>query len=68
VILTGDAVTGFVDLDRLAVADPWSDLAIGAGSVIRHLGPGYDEAFFFAYGVDPDPDRLAWYRLLYDLS
>jgi kanamycin kinase len=68
VILTGDAVTGFVDLGRLAVADPWSDLAIGAGSVIRNLGPGYDEAFFVAYGVDPDPDRLAWYRLLYDLS
>jgi kanamycin kinase len=68
VILARDTVTGFVDLGRLGVADPWWDLATGARSVTRNLGLGYEEAFFFAYGVDPDPDRLAWYRLLYDLS
>lgn len=68
VIFDGDQVTGFVDLGGLAVADPWWDLATGAWSIAYNFGPGHDEAFFAAYGVDPDPDRLAWYRLLYDLS
>lgn len=68
VMLAGDRVSGFVDLGALAVADPWWDLATGAWSLGYNVGPGHEAAFFAAYGIDPDPDRLAWYRLLYELS
>ncbi|HCT76036.1 MAG TPA: aminoglycoside phosphotransferase APH(3') [Micromonosporaceae bacterium] len=66
-LLTDGKVTGYLDLGRLAVADPWWDLAIGALSCTWNLGPGYEELFYSAYGVSPDPERIAWYRLLYDL-
>jgi aminoglycoside phosphotransferase len=68
VMFTGEAVSGYLDLGRVAISDPWWDLAAGSWSVTRNLGPGWEELFLSAYGVAPDPDRLAWFRLLYDLS
>ena len=60
-------VTGFLDLGALGVADRWADLAACAWSCDLNLGPGYAEFMFDAYGETLDEDRLAWYRLLYDL-
>ncbi|WP_020521244.1 aminoglycoside 3'-phosphotransferase [Catelliglobosispora koreensis] len=68
VFFTGDEITGYLDLGRLAIVDPWWDLACGSGSVTRNLGPDYEQDFFQGYGIAPDPERIAWYRLLYDLS
>ncbi len=66
--LVDGRVTGYLDLGRLAIADPWWDLAIGAWSCTWNLGPGFEELFVGAYGQSIDEELLAWYRLLYDLS
>ncbi|MEJ2539007.1 MAG: aminoglycoside 3'-phosphotransferase [Gemmatimonadota bacterium] len=59
---------GFVDLAELGVADPWWDLAAATWSVGWSLGEVWSERFLGAYGVEPEPARLRWYRLLYDLA
>ena len=62
------AVTGYIDLGELGVADRWWDVAIGAWSTTWNVGPGWEDVFYEAYGVAPDPRRIAFYRLLYDLA
>ena len=57
-----------VDLGRLGVADRWADLSVAAWSTEWNYGPGWTPALLAAYGVESDGDRLAWYRLLWDLS
>ncbi|WP_336725486.1 aminoglycoside 3'-phosphotransferase [Cellulosimicrobium cellulans] len=57
-----------VDLGSLGVADRWADLAVAAWSTEWNYGPGYDGHVYAGYGVDPDPERIAYYRLLWDLS
>lgn len=60
--------TGHVDLGSLGVADRWADLAVASASLGWNYGPGHDDAFFDAYGVEPDTERVAYYRLLWDLG
>jgi kanamycin kinase len=62
------AITGYLDLGELAVADRWWDLAVGAWSTTWNVGPGYEDLFYESYGVERDDDRITFYRLLYDLS
>jgi kanamycin kinase len=57
-----------VDMAALGVADRWADLAIGSWSLHWNFGPEWEDLFFRAYGIDPDPDRIAYYRLLWDLG
>ncbi|GAB3165495.1 aminoglycoside 3'-phosphotransferase [Myceligenerans halotolerans] len=57
-----------VDLGRLGVADPWADLSIAALSTVWNYGPGYEHLVYEAYGIDPDPERIAYYRLLWDVT
>ncbi|MGE3284818.1 MAG: phosphotransferase [Pseudonocardia sp.] len=57
-----------VDLDRLGVADRWADIAVATWSTEWNYGPGWSDALLDAYGVGPDPERTAYYRLLWDLS
>ncbi|WP_214410189.1 aminoglycoside 3'-phosphotransferase [Sphaerisporangium fuscum] len=57
-----------VDLGSLGVADRWADLAVAAWSTEWNYGPGYDHIVYEAYGVAPDSERIAYYRLLWDLS
>ncbi len=66
-LLENWAVTGYVDLGELGVADPWWDLAVGSWSVIWNYGPEYEDVFLKAYGVERDEQRIEFYRLLYDL-
>jgi aminoglycoside phosphotransferase len=61
-------VVGFLDLGELGVADRWFDLAVATWSSVWNLGPGYEELYLQAYGVRADPERIAFYRLLYDLT
>jgi kanamycin kinase len=68
VLITGGTATGFVDLGELGVADRWWDLAVGSWSVTWNLGPGWEDLFLASYGVERDDRRMAFYRLLYDLT
>ncbi|GGL03916.1 aminoglycoside 3'-phosphotransferase [Mangrovihabitans endophyticus] len=62
------AWTGHVDMAALGVADRWADLAVASWSLEWNYGPGWAPAFFHAYGVDPDPVRIGYYRLLWELG
>jgi kanamycin kinase len=68
VLIEDGAATGFVDLGELGVADRWWDLAAGSWSVIWNLRPGWEDLFLAAYGVERDERRIAFYRLLYDMT
>ena len=61
-------VVGYVDLGRMGVADRWADIAIGAWSTEWNYGPGYDALYYEAYGVEPDQERIAYYRALWDAT
>jgi kanamycin kinase len=68
VLIDAGMIVGYLDLGELGVADRWLDVAVGAWSTTWNLGPGYEDLFYESYGVDPDPDRIEFYRLLYDLA
>lgn len=59
---------GVVDLGSLGTADRWADLAIATWSTLWNYGPGWEDPLLEAYGVARDPARIAYYRLLWDLS
>lgn len=61
----GDPV-GHVDLGSLGIADRWADLAVASSRLDSNYGPGWQAEFFQAYGIEPRPDYLAYYRFLYD--
>jgi len=68
-LLTDDGqVSGHVDLGDLGTADRWADLAVATWSAGWNYGPGWEGVLLDAYGVDPDPGRTAYYRLLWDLG
>ncbi|MFD9129607.1 phosphotransferase [Kitasatospora sp. NPDC059571] len=60
--------SGHVDLGALGVADRWADLAVATWSTRWNYGPGWERPLLDAYGIAPDPDRTAYYRLLWHLS
>lgn len=62
------AWTGNVDFGDLAVGDRWADLAIASMSLDWNFGEGWQGRFFDEYGVDPDPQRLDYYRRLWHLE
>jgi kanamycin kinase len=59
---------GHVDLGRLGVGDRWVDLAVGSANLDDNFGPGHQEAYFEAYGIDRDEDRIRFYRRLWDTA
>lgn len=59
---------GHVDLGEMGVADRWADLAIATWSTEWNYGPGWQTPLLDAYGIDADPDRIRYYRLLWDLG
>jgi kanamycin kinase len=67
ILIDHGKITGYVDLGELGIADRWWDLAVGSWSVTWNLGPGLETHFLAAYGVAPDEERMAFYRLLYDV-
>ncbi|MFI2101708.1 phosphotransferase [Isoptericola sp. NPDC019693] len=64
----GGRWTAHVDLDAMGVADRWADLAVASYSLEWNYGDGYEPAFFDAYGIAPDEERIAFYRHLWDLG
>lgn len=55
-----------VDLAALGVVDRWADIAVAAMSTVWNFGPGWEDALIEAYGVEPDRERLAYYRKLWN--
>lgn len=68
--LLGDdgTCTGHVDLGTLGIADRWADLAVATWSTQWNYGPGWEQPLLDAYGVVPDPDRIRYYRILWELT
>ncbi|OHT83056.1 aminoglycoside 3'-phosphotransferase [Mycobacteroides saopaulense] len=62
----GGTWCGHVDFGDLGVADRWADLAVASWSLQWNYGEGWDATFFEAYGVAHDPERMAYYRRLWD--
>lgn len=60
--------TGNVDFGDLAVGDRWADLAIASLSLDWNFGEGHQGELFDAYGIDPDEERIAYYRSLWELE
>jgi kanamycin kinase len=67
VLLDGGTVTGYVDLGELGAADRWWDVATGGWSVGWNFGEDLEPLFYESYGIEPDPGRIRFFRLLYDL-
>lgn len=62
------AFAAHVDLGLLGVADRWADLAVAAMSTEWNYGPGWEDVLVRAYGLEPDRDRLAYYRDLWNAT
>ena len=67
-ISTSGAWTGNVDFGDLAVGDRWADLAIASLSLDWNFGEGHQAELFEAYGIDPDEERIRYYRALWHLE
>jgi len=59
---------GHVDLGALAIADRWADLAVATWGTEWNYGPGWQDALLDGYGVCRDDERIAYYRLLWELG
>lgn len=62
------AWVGHVDLGSLGVADRWADLAVTSMSLGWNYGPGWEPELYAAYGIQPDPVRIAYHRQLWDAT
>ena len=60
--------TGNVDFGDLAVGDRWADLAVASLSLDWNFGEGHQDELFEAYGVEPDDERIRYYRALWHLE
>jgi kanamycin kinase len=67
-LITDDGrLSGHVDMGWLGVADRWSDLAVATWSSVWNYGPGWEDHLLDAYGIDADPERTTYYRLLWEV-
>ncbi|UJP09919.1 aminoglycoside 3'-phosphotransferase [Microbacterium sp. KUDC0406] len=57
-----------VDLALLGVADRWADIAVASMSTEWNYGHGWEDALIEAYGLEPDRQRLAYYRDLWNAT
>lgn len=57
-------VSGLVDAGRLGVADRWLDLAVATRELADGLGDAAAARYLSGCGVEPDPAKQTFYRLL----
>lgn len=62
------AFVAHVDMGSVGLADRWADLAIASWSLDWNFGEGWGVPFFEAYGVEPDDERIDFYRRLWDAT
>lgn len=60
--------SGHVDLGALGVGDRWADIAVASMSTVWNHGEGWEDALIEAYGIEPDRERLAYYRELWNAT
>ena len=60
--------TAHVDLGTLGVGDRWADIAVASMSTAWNYGEGWEDALIEAYGVEPDRERLSYYRDLWNAT
>jgi len=68
VLIDHGSIAGYLDVGELGVADRWCDVAVGAWSTTWNVGPGWEELFYECYGIEPDVQKIEYYRLLYSLA
>jgi kanamycin kinase len=68
VLIEDGHIAGYLDLGALGLADRWWDIAIGAWSTTWNVDPKWEPLFYEGYGIDPDPARIRYFRMLYDLA
>jgi kanamycin kinase len=59
---------GHVDFGAVGVGDRWADLAIATMSLEWNYGPRWQDAFLAAYDIEPDEQRIRYYRAAWDGS
>ena len=59
---------GHVDFGAIGVGDRWADLAIASMSLDWNYRPGWHDEFFAAYDIEPDEQRIRYYRAAWDAS
>jgi aminoglycoside phosphotransferase len=64
VIIKNKKLSGFVDWAEAGVADKYQDLALLSRSVRDNFGAVYEEKVFDVYGIEPDREKIYFYRLL----
>lgn len=64
----GGRWSAHVDLGLLGTADRWADIAVASMSTEWNYGTGWEDALIEAYGVEPDPERLTYYRELWNAT
>ncbi len=57
-----------VDLGNLGIGDRWADLAVMTWSTVWNYGEGWEMNVYDAYGIEPDPEKIRFYRLLWELG
>jgi aminoglycoside phosphotransferase len=64
IILENGRVSGFVDWGNAGIADRFQDIALLTRSVIYNFGAQYEENVYKIYGIEPDREKIRFYRLL----
>lgn len=59
---------GHVDFGDLTVGDRWADLAVASLSLDWNFGEGHQNELFEAYDIEPDEERIRYYRELWNLE
>ena len=68
ILLQGESISGFIDLDRAGISDRYNDLAIASRSIASNLGTAYERHFFQVYGVENvDDEEIQYYRMMDEL-
>lgn len=64
VILENGNLSGFVDWESAGVADRYQDIALLTRSILHNFGEDWTQNIFEIYGIEPDLQKLHFYRLL----
>lgn len=68
VIAEDGSCSGHVDLGDLGVADRWADLAVATLSLGWNYPGDWEGELLDAYGAEPDPLRIGYYRRLWNVT